>query len=77
MKSLIASCGAVVLALGGLLLVGCSSTPMSPVATSSQNNAYAGGNGAFGEDPVNPGEYSRDRFNNAVAASAQAPAQNR
>ena len=39
--------------------VGCESSNSSP---NDQNNGYAGGNGAYGENPVQPGEHSKQRF---------------
>jgi hypothetical protein len=54
---------AVALFLSALAVVGCESTG---TATSSQNPGYSGGNGAFGEDPVQPGEHSTQRFNNST-----------
>ena len=41
------------LAVGGLAFVGCEST-LPP----DERGAYAGGNGAFGENPVKPGAYT-------------------
>ena len=50
-----------------ILLGGCGSSNQAGYAASDQS-AFAGGTGAFGEDPVNPGEHSRERFMNAVQA---------
>lgn len=54
---------AAALAMGGICISGCQSGSQP----SDQNNGYAGGNGAFGENPVNPGEHSEQRFNNPPA----------
>jgi len=40
-------------------LVGCESSSSAPP---DQNPGYAGGDGAFGEDPAQPGEHSGVRF---------------
>lgn len=55
---------AAALAIGGICIGGCQSGQSQP---SDQNNGFAGGNGAFGENPVNPGEHSQQRFNNPPA----------
>jgi hypothetical protein len=73
MNRLFAFLGVAVLAAGSAALVGCGSNHPAMMSSNS-SNAYAGGNGAFGEDPVNPGEHARDRFMSAVEASAQSPA---
>ena len=73
MNRLFAFLGMAALAVGSAALAGCGSSN-TPVMSSNSSNAYAGGNGAFGEDPVNPGEHAHDRFMNAVEASAQSPA---
>ena len=44
-----------------LLAVGCESNNQQPGA-GAQNQGYAGGNGEFGENPVQPGEHSQQRF---------------
>jgi hypothetical protein len=52
--------------------VGCESNNTAPA---DQNNGYAGGNGEFGENPVQPGEHSQQRFNQSTdipPADAQA-----
>ena len=47
------------LLLGAPILTGCATTPQSATASAQSNdNPYAGGNGAFGEDPANPGQYA-------------------
>ena len=46
------------LTVSGIALVGCESTNAPPP---SERGATAGGNGEFGESPVNPGTYSNDR----------------
>ena len=48
---------------------GCESSNTT-VGHSDQNQGYAGGDGAFGEDPVQPGEHSRERFNQSRGVSA-------
>jgi len=40
-------------------VVGCESSNSTPP---DQNSGYAGGNGSFGEDPAQPGEHSKQRF---------------
>jgi hypothetical protein len=57
-----------------LLSTGCGSTNRPGYAATGESG-YAGGTGAFGEDPVNPGEHSRERFMNAIQASQQANSQ--
>ena len=55
-----------------MLVAGCgSSNQPATASTASAHIPYAGGDGAFGEDPVQPGEHSRERFMNAVNASEQ------
>jgi len=49
------------LGFGASLLVGCASTADS-LDSPAASNPYAGGNGAFGEDPINPGEYAGDHW---------------
>ena len=68
MKRLITPLVIAMFAAGALALVGCeSSNPTT--APSGDQNAYAGGNGIFGEDPANPGEHSRQRFVDAAQLS--------
>ena len=55
---------AMALMIGGVSICGCQSSESQP---GQQNHGYAGGNGAFGENPVNPGEHSAERFNNPPA----------
>ena len=58
-----------------VFLVGCgSSNQPAPAASATTHTPYAGGDGAFGEDPVQPGEHSRERFMNAINASEQVSA---
>ena len=47
------------LALGLAALVGCQTGARTGILTSGES-PYAGGNGAFGEDPVAPGAYVSD-----------------
>lgn len=56
MKRLMSFVAAASLAVGGLVLAGCetSNENLPP----DERGAYAGGNGAFGENPVNPGAYN-------------------
>ena len=51
------------LALGSACLIGCESNNSSP------DHGYAGGNGAFGENPAQPGERSGQRFNSSDSTS--------
>jgi hypothetical protein len=51
--------------LGALLIVGCQSTG------TNLSLVYAGGTGAFGEDPAQPGEHSGQRFRQAIAEDAE------
>ena len=43
---------------GATLLTGCTATDSNAGNSQANANPYAGGNGAFGEDPVNPGQYA-------------------
>jgi len=52
---------AAALMIGGISLIGCEPNN-NP--SGGQDNGYAGGNGAFGENPANPGEHSGQRFQN-------------
>ena len=45
---------------GATLLTGCATTGSTSSSMNSDDNPYAGGNGAFGEDPENPGHYASD-----------------
>ena len=49
-----------VLALGLATSVGCQSNAR-PGLSPNEESPYAGGDGAFGEDPVAPGAYASDR----------------
>ena len=65
------SIGAMVVAAG--LIAGCSSMSHNSSVASTNDSSYynrgmAGGNGAFGENPQNPGDYSHA----TVAAHRQA-----
>ena len=51
-----------VLLIGGAMLLGCESDNQGAAAVEGSSSPYAGGNGAFGEDPVNPGEHSGEQF---------------
>ena len=66
--------GSVLFAAALLVPTGCGSGGQRGYVATS-HSGYAGGNGAFGEDPVNPGEHARERFMNAIQASQQASAQ--
>jgi hypothetical protein len=46
---------------GGAFLTGCATTESTTANMRADANPYAGGNGAFGEDPVNPGQYASAR----------------
>ena len=55
-----------ILSVGALTLVGCQpSNGGTGDQPNGQSNATAGGNGAFGENPAQPGEHSGERFNNS------------
>jgi hypothetical protein len=56
------------IAIGAMLATGCESTNTAP---QDQNAGYAGGNGSFGEDPVQPGEHSLQRFNASTGTTDQ------
>ncbi len=45
---------------GATLIGGCTATDSNARNSQADANPYAGGNGAFGEDPVNPGQYASD-----------------
>lgn len=60
MRLLMSCVAAAAIAAGALALGGCESNPTT--APAGEPSAYAGGTGVFGEDPVNPGEHSRERF---------------
>jgi hypothetical protein len=46
------------LLLGAPILTGCATTPTTTASAQADDIPYAGGNGEFGEDPVNPGQYA-------------------
>ena len=50
------------LLIGGAMLLGCESNNQGAAEVEGSSSSYAGGNGAFGEDPVNPGEHSGEQF---------------
>lgn len=50
------------LLIGGAVLFGCASDNEGAKAVENSSSPYAGGNGAFGEDPVNPGEHAGEQF---------------
>lgn len=68
MKRMISFVAAGALALGTTALVGCQSNNNPPDSSSNQN-PHEGGNGAFGEDPANPGEHSGQQFRNDTGVS--------
>ena len=43
---------------GATLTGGCTATDSNARNAQADANPYAGGNGAFGEDPVSPGQYA-------------------
>jgi len=47
-----------ILSIGGIALIGCQASDQNLPA--NENGTTAGGNGAFGESPENPGVYQRD-----------------
>ena len=49
--------------LGASLFTGCATNPSTSASAQSDDNPYAGGNGVFGEDPVNPGQYASAHTN--------------
>jgi len=59
------------LAIGGASLVGCHSNNPEE-QPNGQSNGTAGGNGAFGENPAQPGEHSGERFNNSSPSTRPA-----
>ena len=58
--------------LGGLAVLGCQSNNSPDQQPNGQSNATAGGNGAFGENPAQPGEHSGERFNNSTPTTQPA-----
>jgi len=46
------------LLLGAPILTGCTTNHSTDSTARADDNPYAGGNGEFGEDPVNPGQYA-------------------
>lgn len=52
------------LVVGGMTLAGCQSNNPND-QPNAQSGGTAGGNGAFGENPAQPGEHSGERFNNS------------
>ncbi|HEX4793868.1 MAG TPA: hypothetical protein VH370_08760 [Humisphaera sp.] len=53
------------LSIGGFALIGCQSSDQNLPA--NENGTTAGGNGAFGESPENPGVYQRDDVSHTSA----------
>lgn len=72
MKRIVASTFIIIFAIGALSLVGCESANPT-TAPSGEQNAYAGGTGVFGEDSVNPGEHSRQRFVDSALLHSDQP----
>ncbi len=58
MRYAVCCLSAAMLLLGATLLTGCATTESTTANMRADANPYAGGNGAFGEDPVNPGQYA-------------------
>ena len=52
------------LVIGGMTLAGCQPNNAND-QPNAQSGGTAGGNGAFGENPAQPGEHSGERFNNS------------
>jgi hypothetical protein len=50
---------------GAGLVTGCTSSNTTPHDSQANANPYAGGNGAFGEDPSNPGQYASSKLDAA------------
>ena len=69
MKRLMSLFAVASLAVGGLVLAGCDSS--SENLPPNERGAYAGGNGAFGESPVNPGVYSSDSGSQSTTQPSQ------
>lgn len=59
MRRVIAIVAGCSLALGSLALTGCESSNQSDLPR-DERGTTAGGNGAFGESPARPGDYSSD-----------------
>lgn len=57
MKRLITLAAAMCLGVAGLSLVACESNDSGSLPP-GENGVTAGGNGAFGENPARPGDYS-------------------
>lgn len=60
MKRLLSLVAVAGIALGSFALTGCQSYPAAN--SSEPNNAMAGGNGEFGENPAHPGSYNGDQY---------------
>ncbi len=76
MKRSLSVMTALILAIGATRIVGCGSTKEPPSQESV--DGFAGGNGAFGESPVQPGAYADDAARNpSQQAAAQSAASNR
>jgi hypothetical protein len=59
------------LTIGAMTVNGCNSNNPSE-QPNGQSNGTAGGNGAFGENPAQPGEHSGERFNNSTPTTQPA-----
>jgi hypothetical protein len=70
MKRLMTLVAAASLALGMFTLPGCESNDQ---AQSDMSGSYAGGNGAFGEDPVSPGVYANTHSSHAAETPTTQP----
>lgn len=68
MKRFLSLVTAAALAVGGLSLAGCQPKNNSD-QQSAESGGTAGGNGAFGENPAQPGEHSGQQFNNSGATT--------
>ena len=71
MKRLVTCFAAACLAVGGLTLLGCNNSNLPP----AEGSGFAGGNGAFGENPSGPGQYDSAAVDDETAGYHQAPCQ--
>ena len=55
-----------ILSIGSFALIGCQAS--DPDLPANENGTAAGGNGAFGESPENPGVYQSDHVSRPSAA---------
>lgn len=69
MKRLMSFAAAASLAVGGVVLAGCESSNEN--LPPNERGAYAGGNGAFGESPVNPGVYTSGNGSQSTTQPSQ------